>query len=282
MSARPIESDSATVDALYGASIAGAYDSDPMGIYTRCYTDIMALLPQRVVTSCADVGVGTGNVLKLIQERYHPARCYGIDPAHSMLELAKQKVPQLIAVHGDFRALQTDQRIRDIDLVMANFILAYASTSELFAAMRGALSDDGVVVITTSTLNSFKELVRIGRHPIFRVIAARYDINSANLDAHMPPVPRDITHLTEQLNLAGLRVVAQRVTHHPIVFHSGAELYRFGRDGGWWVDLYDRLKITDGVARWASASMRVCQFFGLLDRPCTTSMETCTVVAAKA
>lgn len=267
---------------LYDESVAEAYDADPRGIYTACYDQILAILPERPYASCLDVGVGTGTVLRRVVERFSPALRYGLDPSESMLSRAAQKVPGLIPVRGDSRALETEPRFNGLDLILANFIIAYTEPPRLFASLRAAVADDGFVVITTSTMRSFEEFLRIGTHPIFRAIASRYDISPETLQSHLPPNPRDPEHLAAQLKDAGLRVVDQRVTHHPLTFKDGKDLYEFGLRGGWWVDLYKRLGITEKDTRWMTLAMRTCQLLRLIDRNCTTSMETCVVLAQRA
>jgi hypothetical protein len=271
-----------TPDALYTPSLADAYDSDPKGIYGRSYDALLNLLPQDlVVNSCVDVGVGTGNVLARVVARYTPAVCFGVDPSSSMLAHAQRKVPHMVAVTGDHMQLRSDARLQGIDLVMANFIIAYTGPAPLFASLHQAVGDDGTVAITTTTLRSFAELFAIAHKPIFRLFGAYYGLDPDNISSQLPPTPKDPDDLYQHLHNANFDVVGTVVTQHSLTFKNGLELFEFGFLGGWWVDLFDRIGVTRKHVPYGNVALRICQLLGLVDWQCRTSMETVSVLARK-
>jgi SAM-dependent methyltransferase len=226
-----------------------------------------------------DVGVGTGTVLSQLVEMFHPQTIYGLDPSPAMLELASKKVPGLIPVLGNDSAMTTDTRLRDLDLVMANFVLAYSGPEKMVANVKQTLRPGGTFALTTTTMRSFRELLNIAAHPIFRVISLGYGISPETVEQELPPVPRDPDDLCAHLERGGFEVVDVRARVHPLRFRNGRALYEFGREGGWWLDLYQRMSVTERSVPWLHLGLRACQLLRLLDRDCTTSMETCAVVA---
>jgi SAM-dependent methyltransferase len=266
----------------YDDTVAALYDHDAYGIYRRSHDDLLGLLPdgaryERVL----DVGCGTGTVLSRVRERFTPAEVYGLDPSQAMLTRAQEKVPGLIAVAGDDDALVHDERLRDLDLVLASFVMAYSSPERLIARVKETLKPGGTFATVTTTLNSFQELLAVASHPIFRVISAGYDISPETVQQELPPVPKNAEALREALEAGGFDVVEMRPRTHPIEFVDGRSVYRFGIEGGWWLDLYQRLKITEKSAIWIHLALRTCQLLGILETPCRTSMETVAVVARR-
>jgi SAM-dependent methyltransferase len=266
----------------YHDNVASLYDHDRLGIYRRSHDDLLGLLPDdgrygRVL----DVGAGTGTVLSRLTERFAPEVVYGLDPAPAMLERAAQKVPGLIPILGTDDALVDDARLRDLDLVLASFVMAYSSPERLISRVHQALRPGGTFVTVTTTLNSFRELLRVAEHPIFRLISVGYDISPETVQKEMPPVPKDADDLRKHLEQGGFDVVEMRPQVHPIEFPDGRSIYRFGIEGGWWLDLYQRLGITDRSIWWIHLALRTCQLLGLIDKPCLTSIETVAVIARR-
>ena len=267
---------------VYSDDVAAMYDNDSHGIYRASHDDVLAMLPadgryQHIL----DVGAGTGTVLRRLQETFHPTTLLALDPSAAMLARAAEKVPGIVPVLGDDRALLTDPRLRDLDLVLANFVLAYSTPEQLIARVRPTLKPAGTFAVTTTTMNSFQEFLGIPSHPIFRVISSGYDISPETLEKNLPPVPKDAAQLCQQLEAGGFAIVDVRTRTHPLRFKDGRALYEFGLEGGWWLDLYQRLSLTSRSVTWMHLAMRACQLIGLLDKQCTTSMETCPVIARR-
>lgn len=266
----------------YDDDVASLYDHDSHGIYRHSHDDLLGLLPvARRFERVLDVGIGTGNFASRVRERFSPTELYGLDPSVAMLARAKEKVPGLIPVHGDDGALLGDERLRDLDLVLACFVMAYSSPERLVSRVHETLKPGGMFGTVTTTLNSFQELLRVAEHPVFRVISTGYDISPETVQKELPPVPRGPEALQAVLEAGGFEVLEMRPRTHPIEFVDGRSVYRFGIEGGWWLDLYQRLKITEKSATWIHLALRTCQLLGVLEKPCRTSMETVAVIARR-
>lgn len=265
---------------VYDGEIAAMYDNDSHGIYRASYDDVLSMLPRDArFPRVLDVGVGTGTVLSRLVQAFQPDNIYGLDPSPAMLELASKKVPDLVPVLGNDSVMSTDERLRALDLVMANFVLAYSGPEKMIARVRQTLRPGGTFAVTTTTMRSFRELLDIAKHPIFRVISLGYGISPETVEQELPPVPRDPDDLCAHLERGGFEVKEVRARVHPLRFKDGRALYEFGREGGWWLDLYQRMSVTERSVPWLHLGLRACQLLRLLDRDCTTSMETCAVVA---
>jgi SAM-dependent methyltransferase len=266
----------------YDDSVAALYDHDAYGIYRRSHDDLLDLLPTDVrFGRVLDVGCGTGTVLGRVRERFGPEAVFGLDPSEAMLGRAKEKVPGIITVQGNDDALVDVLRLRELDLVLASFVMAYSSPARLIARVKDTLKPGGTFATVTTTLNSFQELLAVASHPIFRVISTGYDISPETVQQELPPVPRDADALRAALEAGGFDVIELRTRTHPIEFVDGRSVYRFGIEGGWWLDLYQRLKLTEKSAIWIHLALRCCQLLGILEKPCRTSMETVAVVARR-
>lgn len=267
---------------VYDGDIAAMYDNDSYGIYRASHDDVLAMIPRdRRYERVLDVGAGTGTVLQRVTETFQPTTVFGLDPSPAMLELASKKVPDMVHVVADDAALVNDTRLRELDLVLANFVLAYSPPEQLIARVRAVLKPGGTFAVTTTTMNSFQELYRLSFHPIFRIISSGYDISPETAEANLPPLPKDPADLCRRLTEGGFEVVEVRTRQHTIRFKNGRALYDFGREGGWWLDLFQRLSLTSRSVPWMHLGLRACQLLGLIDKQCTTTMETCSVIARR-
>lgn len=267
---------------LYDEALADMYDDDSHGIYRRAYEDVMRSIPDGpAIDRVLDVGVGTGNVLRMVCNRFAPRHAFGVDPSTAMLAKASQKVDFLTAIEGDYTVFESDPRLKELDLVMANFVLSYVEPPKLFSYARDALRPGGRIVISTTTMNSFPEWERIVKHPIFKLLSMGYSISGDSAEEMLPPIPQDGRALAQWLDDAGFDVDFQHDNLHKIVFESGEEVYRFGQEGGWWLELYDMLNVTEKDIGRIHLAMRACQLLRLLPKPCTTQIETCVVSAVK-
>jgi SAM-dependent methyltransferase len=267
---------------VYDDDIAAMYDNDSHGIYRASHDALLDMIPREATyASVLDVGAGTGTVLRRLQDTFHPTALFGLDPSAAMLEKAAAKVPEMTAILNDDRALIDDERLRDLDLVVANFVLAYSPPGQLLGRIHATLKPGGIAAISTSTLNSFQEIYRLTSHPIFRVFSLFYDISPETVASHLPPLPKNADDLCRMVTDGGFEVLEVRTRHHTMTFKNGRALYDFGREGGWWLDLIQRLGVTTKSLPWVHASLRACQLFGLIDKNCTTTMETCTAVVRK-
>jgi trans-aconitate methyltransferase len=259
-------------DVDYDDDIAAMYDKDSHGIYRASHDDVIAIVGQgRGYRRILDVGAGTGTVLHRLQQALSAEVIYGLEPSAAMLQRAASKVPGMIAVHGDDKSLLTDERLRDLDLVLANFVLTYSPAEQLIGRVAQTLKPGGDFAVTTTTLNSFQELYRLAFHPIFRVFSLAYNISPATVEANLPPLPKSPDVLCRQLEAGGFDVIETKIRQHVIRFANGRALYDFGREGGWWLDLYQRLGVTSRSVPWMHLALRAC----------TTTMETCTVLARR-
>jgi SAM-dependent methyltransferase len=267
---------------VYDDDIAAMYDNDSHGIYRASHDDVLAMIPgDRRYARILDVGAGTGTVLRRLQDTFHPDDLFGVDPSAAMLQLAAAKVPEATCVRSDDQALVDDTRLRDLDLIVANYVLAYSPPGQLISRIHASLDAGGIAAISTTTLNSFQEIYRLTAHPIFRIFSLFYDISPETVASHLPPLPKSPDDLGRMLTESGFELLDVRTRHHTMTFKDGRALYDFGREGGWWLDLIQRLGVTAKSLPWVHASLRACQLFGLIDKNCTTTMETCTAVVKK-
>lgn len=108
-----------------------------------------------------DLGMGTGFVTKLLLEHYKTANFFGLDLAHNMLSIARNKNLkscnnyQLIC--GDLNKLPLANK--SVDLIFSNFSLHWGENiSDLFQECYRVLKNDGLLIFSIPGPDTMYEL----------------------------------------------------------------------------------------------------------------------------
>jgi malonyl-CoA O-methyltransferase len=118
--------------------------------------DLIRVAPQCI----ADLGVGTGHFMRLLEKRYRKAHVYGIDRAYGMLRFAREKAPwftreQFItadAAHLPFME-------QSFDFIFSNLALHWCSDLKLvFQEIYRVLKPGGFFIFSTMGPDTLREL----------------------------------------------------------------------------------------------------------------------------
>ncbi|WP_372846000.1 ubiquinone/menaquinone biosynthesis methyltransferase [Pontiella sp.] len=87
---------------------------------------LLARLPEKAATVCLDLACGTGDITRMLSERYPEGRITGLDLTPAMLELARKQTanPRINYVEGSMDALPFEAD--SIDLVTGGYALRNA------------------------------------------------------------------------------------------------------------------------------------------------------------
>ncbi len=114
----------------------------------RPAADLLARVPQSAPRTIADLGCGTGNVTRLLTQRWPQAQIVGVDSSAPMLEQARAAaggLPQLRFVAAD---LAKWSPATTVDLVYSNAALHWLPDhAGLFARLAAMVADGGTLAV---------------------------------------------------------------------------------------------------------------------------------------
>jgi len=122
--------------------------------------DFIKLTPQTIL----DVGTGTGNVSRTLQQKYPKANIYSIDIALPMLQQAKKHVvksffkrPKQHLICAD--TMQLPIKNNSVDLLISNLMLQWCDDIQtVFTEFARVLKPDGALFFSTFGPDTLKEL----------------------------------------------------------------------------------------------------------------------------
>ncbi len=119
-----------------------------VGERLRPAVDLLARVPLERPRTIVDLGCGTGNVTRLLGERWPDARIIGVDNSPEMLEQARGATgndARFRFITGDLATWEPDDRV---DLVYSNAALQWiARHDELFPRVAAMVAPGGVLAV---------------------------------------------------------------------------------------------------------------------------------------
>lgn len=152
----------------YDEVIASHYDVDPqsvigdslgraIGQIRRRQADIVGAAPLNVL----DLGVGTGLFLeKLRADTLREIQPFGLDISHKMIELAQNRLADLVAAVDDAANLDNHFQSVAFDLICTHFITGFVPLGILAPKIRAKLKSRGFWTFVGGTKAGFPQLRR--------------------------------------------------------------------------------------------------------------------------
>ena len=111
----------------------------------RPAVDLLARVPPVEATEVVDLGCGTGNVTRLLADRWPEAHVVGVDSSPEMLVKARAELPDLEWVEGDVAEWEPPG---PVDVVASNATLQWLDDHDtLFPRLVGWLRPGGVLAV---------------------------------------------------------------------------------------------------------------------------------------
>lgn len=110
------------------------------------------------ISSVLDLGCGTGRVLGIVSERLPDCKLTGVDPSESLMEVAKQKLPDADFVVGAGESLSFPDN--SFDVVFATGIMHHVDNPEKVIREMYRISRYGVVISDHNNFAFGRPLVR--------------------------------------------------------------------------------------------------------------------------
>ena len=153
-----------------------------------------------------DAGCGTGNLIKLLVERFPNAKIYGLDFSNDMLEIAKKKNPSVSFIEGDIFDVE-NLPLPSFDLIVVSFVLHnFINEDEHLKAMQtlnNMLSVNGKLImadlIDPDKENSIKEeklITLMKKHQLSDEIIDKW-ISTLRIEDHPLTIKRNAELLIE-------------------------------------------------------------------------------------
>ncbi len=114
-------------------------------------------LPIPEAAQIADLGTGTGYCLPFLKQHFQPDQLIGLDLSNAMLEMAHQRVPDIICLQGDLESAPFEAE--SIDLAVSSLAVQWLDGPQPFIRnMEKALKPNGLLALATLGPQTLSEL----------------------------------------------------------------------------------------------------------------------------
>jgi SAM-dependent methyltransferase len=226
-----------TIQRQYDEVISPHYDRDPQSVIGDSLERAADQIQLRKIlgissarTRILDVGVGTGRFLAKLKalggQRVQP---FGLDLSEKMVDIARQKVPDLITAVDDAANLDAHFPDHSFDLICTHFITGFVPMHVLAPKIRERLNDGGYWSLVGGTKAGFPALqAKAQAKPLRWLFGGRKLV----IDDHVCN-PADRTEVVQTLEDNGFAVRDCETFEPPLHFRKFKDFMDFAYWGGW-------------------------------------------------
>lgn len=228
---------SQTIRRQYDEVIAPHYDADPQSVTGSSLERAAAQIqnaslirdrepPLRVL----DLGVGTGTFLARLKALGNGnIQPFGLDLSEKMIDLARAKVPDLVAEAGDAADLAAHFPGQVFDLICTHFVTGFVPMSALAPVIHSRLDDGGCWSFVGGTRAGFPQLQARANS---RLARWAFGGKSVSVDTTVCN-PADREEVTRTLEANGFEVLTSATFEPPLRFRHLDDFMTFAYRGGW-------------------------------------------------
>ena len=238
----------ATVDIQrqYNEVIAPHYDLDPQCVTGGSQSLALAQLQKEGCLSqvlppfnVLDVGVGTGVFLeRLRSESSREIRPHGLDISSQMLDVARNRIPDLISEIDDAAHLARHFESAEFDLICTHFVTGFVPLCQLAPVIFSKLKPGGYWSFVGGTSGGFPELQRVARSAVVRTLFFGHRLDLSGLIT-----PEDRDEVVQVLTAESFEI-CEAVTFEPsLQFQNYDAFMDFAWRGGWLTPLIETLRL---------------------------------------
>jgi ubiquinone/menaquinone biosynthesis C-methylase UbiE len=246
----------ATIYRVYNDVVAAHYDLDPQGVIRRSLDYAVRQLqkqdlfgktkePLRVF----DVGMGTGLFLGKLKELANGQIVpFGLDLAENMVENARRKIPDLVAVIGDAAELDAHFPGQAFDCICTHFITGYVPMRVLAPKIARRLKEGGYWSLIGGTKAAYPALQAKGDSQLNRWLSGA---GSRRMDDTVLN-PANEQEVVDTMEAHGFEVCAAETFEPVLEFNNFDQFMGFGYRGGWLTPLVEIIGLHKAgpVKRW--------------------------------
>lgn len=245
-----------TVHRAYNDVVATHYDLDPQGIIGRSldlgvgHLDKEGLLDPDRRWRVLDLGMGTGLFLGKLKARAGDRIVpFGIDLAENMLEVARQRLPELDAVVGDAGEMDSFFPGQMFDCVCTHFVTGFVPMSRLAPQIAGRVEPGGYWSFIGGTRAAYQALQSKGESKLLRWLtgAGNRTMDDTVLN------PANLQEVAETMDAHGFDLCHGETFEPALSFNDFDAFMEFGYRGGWLTPLLESMGLHKAgpVKRWA-------------------------------
>jgi SAM-dependent methyltransferase len=220
----------------YDEVIAPYYDLDPQSVIGDsldiAIAHILEWLPaeEERPLKVLDLGMGTGRFLEKLRTRTdRDIQAFGLDLSEKMVNIARERIGDLVAVVDDAANLDAHFQDESFDLIATHFMTGFVPLTVLAPKIRAKLADGGRWSIVAGTKAGFPELQRKAASPYLRWM---FGGQSLQVDA-LVCNPADRTEVATTLKGEGFAAPECETFAPEVRFANLDEFLEFAYRGGW-------------------------------------------------
>lgn len=219
----------------YDEVIAGHYDLDPQSVIgdslDRATGQLSRhqLLPAGTSSKVLDLGMGTGRFFEKLQRFAGEVQPFGIDLSPRMIDVARTRLPDLVAAVDDAANLDAHFSAESFDLVATHFLTGFVPLSVLAPKIHSRLAEDGYWSLVAGTKAGFPILQKTANSR-----AARWLFGGRGLEVDERVCnPADENEVVRTLRGHGFSLVECETFTPGLTFANLDAFMEFAYYGGW-------------------------------------------------
>jgi SAM-dependent methyltransferase len=240
----------------YNEVVAPHYDLDPQEVIGRSLQRAISQLQQLHLFEDAlerlqvlDVGMGTGRFLeKLVALGDGRVQPFGLDLAEKMVDVARGRLPDLVAEVDDAANLDACFPGQSFDLVCTHFITGFVPTTVLAPQIWNRLEEGGYWSLVGGTKAGFPAVQKKADTWLVRQLCGAGSRRLADVLLN----PADREEVEQTLQGHGFEICLAETFQPEVDFPNFDEFMEFAHRGGWFTPLVEAVGLheANALTRW--------------------------------
>lgn len=232
----------------YYADIYVHYDSGICNMIEKAQQIALEQLIQQDLSGVVvDIGCGTGNMLYLLIQKFKFDQIYGIDLSEEMLNVARNKIPNLVAICDCATSVQQHFPAPIANVLIFHFLFAYVDYKKFIMQASMVALPRSILSIATTTSNTFSKSTSHVLNNLKRTVSiikflCRVNVAKA-LSDYIKSMPQDLNELQKLVEQSGYEVLNAKSVRIPVILKTWREVWRFSYDSGWFVGGFQQYKV---------------------------------------
>lgn len=234
----------AAIQRQFDEVIASRYDLDPQSVISDTLNRALeqlryggCLQPGPLPLVALDIGMGTGLFYAKLQEACdRELRPYGLDISQAMVDIARRRLPELVATVDDVARLDLHFCETEFDLVCTHFVTGYVPFNRLAPRIWNKLRPGGCWTFVGATSKAFPELQRKSNSKLIRTVVGGRSLDLSNL-----LTPKGLADVEDGFRRAGFEIICSELFEPELKFPKFDDFMEFAYLGGWLTPFIEEL-----------------------------------------
>jgi len=209
-----------------------------------------------------DLGMGTGKFLEMLQGHQGGLQAFGIDLSARMIDIARGRIPGLVAAVDDVAHLDAHFGVESFDLICTHFITGFVPMSLLAPTIHRRLTEGGSWSLVGGTKAGFPTLRKKAGEPPLKWLFGGRPLGVDELVCN----PADREEVVRVLESHGFAVRECETFTPRLAFKNLKEFMDFAYFGGWLTPFVEALGLHQ--ARAVTRALLDTFFFPVEDHHC--------------